>query len=731
MCASPIPPVGTPLMPIAGGDTPVIASPTPIPIQPRRPTAFLDPEDPLDEAREDRSGDHSDSNYLEGSGMVSRQDYAGHHDEHEYTTHLLLAQDFTSDFPVPPFRPASPPGQLGHPVYRAPSRRTRPVRSFYSQSHLDDAETTTRAPPSPRPSSVALSRSTSIESSVNRASRSISRSLTPSPRRRPVARSRPYSADPVIHLEYHRENRASRRAPYSPAPSPRRRRAASPRFPSTAGPATYQGYRAPSPTTRRYRAPRRAPYTPTPSSRPSSVALSRPQRNPDQHALTLVLSALVHLEPFQVMGTGEWGILWITRILHSKWPKDLRDQMVDRIIPLLGEYFDLVDLEHLLTALGSARFGETIVPILTWAPSQPYLLEFRAWALKGLHTALPLVDVTWINDLLDSAAWGDMDDETFTILLRLSALRKEKDTAADEKPSVQEYVHVQQGESDPQPPRGIVTSENHTRGDTLFNKIMHNIRACIETENGWQDEAVYGGFIAIRNIPRLWLHRLDDDSLRMLSKAMEQEEGKPFRVRQAVYDIILVAREGWLKSAVLRSILEDLDIPRKLHSVVMEIGRSDYQSSFLEMLEILSEDRYWHPYLRKAMDIWLPLRHEGPHHVLRILTNVVDLPLLGRDGYNADKSLQKIVEDEWAAVPGRVVQDLTADRLIPLAEVTEQFKELLFTESERREVLDLVEQVIPSLERRREDGYNGPEDDIRGVFDDLLTKLRVPTDPYR
>ena len=67
-----------------------------------------------------------------------------------------------------------------------------------------------------------------------------------------------------------------------------------------------------------------------------------------------------------------------------------------------------------------------------------------------------------------------MDGEAFTVLLRLSALRKERDSAADEKPPVQGYVHVQRGESDPQNPGGIVTPKNHTREDTFSSKIMHN-----------------------------------------------------------------------------------------------------------------------------------------------------------------------------------------------------------------------------------------------------------------
>ena len=63
------------------------------------------------------------------------------------------------------------------------------------------------------------------------------------------------------------------------------------------------------------------------------------------------------------------------------------------------------------------------------------------------------------------------------------------------------------------------------------------------------------------------------------------------------------------------------------------------------------------------MDIWLPLHHEGLLHALRILTTVGELLLPGQDGYNVDKSLEKVVEEEWAAVLGRLTMDLTADRL--------------------------------------------------------------------
>ena len=129
------------------------------------------------------------------------------------------------------------------------------------------------------------------------------------------------------------------------------------------------------------------------------------------------------------------------------------------------------------------------------------------------------------------------------------------------------------------------------------------------------------------------------------------------------------------------------------------------------------------------MDVWLSFRHEGPGQVLYILARICELPLLEYDGPDLppfDRFLGKLVEDEWARVPGRPVRELTADRLEPLAEVTKRFNELSFPESERRAVLAAVEQVIQSLEERRDGGYDGPGGDTRSVIDDLLGVLRMP-----
>ena len=348
---------------------------------------------------------------------------------------------------------------------------------------------------------------------------------------------------------------------------------------------------------------------------------------------------------------------------------------------------------------------------------------------------LPLIDSAWITGLLRSAAGGDMDDNKFTIFMKLSARRKGEEAVTDTKTSSsQEHTHATGGTIGPVSHGKTTPSETPAIGDDLFCKIMYNVRACVEKEGGWWDEAVYGGLIAIRDIPRLGSCLPTAKSLQTLSEAMEGGEGenesenKPFRVRKAAHDVIAIARDGWLKLAELRPVLEVFDIPRKLHGVVIEAGRSDLLCSFLEMVEILSEDRYWHPYLRKAMDIWLPLSHEGQDRVLRILSAVGEISIPDSDGpiILLGRPLGKLVEDEWARVPGRPLQNVTADCLKSLAEITEQFKELLLTESELRLVIDAVEKVIPSLEKRRDDNYNGPEDDIRDIINDLLAVLRFP-----
>ena len=352
-------------------------------------------------------------------------------------------------------------------------------------------------------------------------------------------------------------------------------------------------------------------------------------------------------------------------------------------------------------------------------------LEFLLVLVR--KTAFPLVDAIWINGLLKRAAVEKMADDTFTLLLRLSAWRKEEDDATDDEyPFGQDYVHVHRRETDPQTPGGTTTSEISTLGYTLLTTILRNLRTCTEQNEGWEDEAVYGGLVAIRDIHGVGTGFPEVGFLETLSDAMEKS--KPLRVRKAAYDVIRAAQDGWLRSPDLRWTFQKFDLPRHMYKVVIETGRPGHKLSFLKTMEILSEDRYWHSYLRGAMDIWLAFYDEGPRRAIRILARVGEMLFPEDDNPNFpfDKPLVKVVEDEWARVPGRQAIHLSIGLLEPLVEVTIQLKGLFFTDGDREVVLAVVERVIPSLERRR-DGYEGPGEDIRYIIGGLLEVLRVPT----
>jgi hypothetical protein len=150
----------------------------------------------------------------------------------------------------------------------------------------------------------------------------------------------------------------------------------------------------------------------------------------------------------------------------------------------------------------------------------------------------------------------------------------------------------------------------------------------VERDHDWRDKAIYGGLVAIRDIRWLDPSLIDDGTLQTFHGAMSS--GNPFRVRQAAYHVILVTQNQWLKSKRSRQRLKDLDFFRQMYGVVVDTARSDYQQSFLTIMDIISQDLYWHWYLGKAMDIWLPFRREGPSKTPRIVANTHGLLFAGR-----------------------------------------------------------------------------------------------------
>ncbi|KAF9778756.1 hypothetical protein BJ322DRAFT_489434 [Thelephora terrestris] len=320
-----------------------------------------------------------------------------------------------------------------------------------------------------------------------------------------------------------------------------------------------------------------------------------------------------------------------------------------------------------------------------------------------------------------------MGEDAFILFLRLRALRKDGDCVVDaESQFGQGGAHVQSHEADPNFLGEAVTSAILIPEYTLLQRISMNVKVCSDRDGGWRDEAVYGGLVAIRDICRLGPCLPEVGFLQTLAEAMEED--KPFSVRKVAYDVLQAARDDWLRSVVLRQTLWRLDLPRRLYSVAIQTGRADHQLSFLKIVEILSEDEYWHSYLRGSMDIWLDCRHEGPHQAIQILLRIGKIPP-PEDGHHLqiDDLLVKIVADEWARVPGRQAKDISADLLKPFVEVTMQLKESFFSESDRQAVLAVVEQVIPSLEKRQNFAYEGPGKVVSAMVSGLLCALRIST----
>ena len=61
-------------------------------------------------------------------------------------------------------------------------------------------------------------------------------------------------------------------------------------------------------------------------------------KNASQQTLVWVLSALIHLEPFQVMRSGDFGFSWITGILGSGYREDEKYRMASQAVQLLWLY---------------------------------------------------------------------------------------------------------------------------------------------------------------------------------------------------------------------------------------------------------------------------------------------------------------------------------------------------------------------------------------------------------
>jgi len=161
-----------------------------------------------------------------------------------------------------------------------------------------------------------------------------------------------------------------------------------------------------------------------------------------QTELSVVLSALAHLDPFQVMGTGEFGFLWITEILNSRYPDYMRYEIASGVVHLLGKHFyskdpkdvlhvqpawippllgflslgmefytlgpppspEFIALHILSDSLGSADFGVTILHILSLVLLPTHPLQSRSVALKVFYVFMS----GWFSPQLDNIPHEDL-----------------------------------------------------------------------------------------------------------------------------------------------------------------------------------------------------------------------------------------------------------------------------------------------------------------------------------
>jgi len=301
--------------------------------------------------------------------------------------------------------------------------------------------------------------------------------------------------------------------------------------------------------------------------------------------------------------------------------------------------------------------------------------------LNLINKASHPLDGPWIYGLLMDAVTSGMDDDIFIMFLEISTCRRKEKaaTAGARARSSLECVYVHRSATDSQPPGETALPEPLLDANDLLNKISQIIKIRSK-DGGWQDGAVYAGLVAIAGIPRLRSSFPGFGLLETLSRAMGTRENQPLRVRKAAYDVILAARDGWLRSPRLRGTLEELDLPEKLCSVVTETGRPYDKRSFLMMMRVLSENEDWHSYLMGAMRIWLPFRDVGPEHTLSILRNVSELPIpedYAGPNTSLDEYLGNLVRSEWTGIVNSNAADLSANRLRLLEEVTRQFTLLL------------------------------------------------------
>ncbi|KAF9642112.1 hypothetical protein BDM02DRAFT_3124834 [Thelephora ganbajun] len=123
---------------------------------------------------------------------------------------------------------------------------------------------------------------------------------------------------------------------------------------------------------------------------------------PGTHLPERMLSVLVYLDPFKIVGTRELVISWITEILNSKYPEDERYEMLCGVVQLLGKHFNF----HILGDVPNVKPA--------WIPP---LLNFLSLSERFYTTDDPPYPAsTALRILSTSEVYGDFDTTFLPVL---------------------------------------------------------------------------------------------------------------------------------------------------------------------------------------------------------------------------------------------------------------------------------------------------------------------------
>ena len=168
------------------------------------------------------------------------------------------------------------------------------------------------------------------------------------------------------------------------------------------------------------------------------------EKKDSTYDLRLFISALIHLDPFQAMGTEELGFTWIAEILNSGYSEEDRYQMASEVMRALGNHFfpqlpshpfphvkptwipPLLDflllcekfdtnvsppypgsiaLRILSTSREPVNFIATTLPVLASALLPTHPLQSRILALKSFHVLVS----GWFSPQMENVLNRDLD----------------------------------------------------------------------------------------------------------------------------------------------------------------------------------------------------------------------------------------------------------------------------------------------------------------------------------